>query len=228
LEDCSLGGVPLNTKDKNIFKNSKDNSSAISFLEETRFIIQNFTVFMTKKFTNLITIFPMETYYYLQPFPKTDKLCTQEFGELELTLDLYEEKLPAWIKAKFVQRRATSWILQAKRGENAYKQRLITLGLLPLCYEREIKDLVFFFKALYGHMILTCIVSFHLSTMAEHGLIEILLSHSKFLSVNPKHFNPPISTGLSSYGTTSAKFFPLPPSPPSPSSKYLLKPLTLT
>jgi hypothetical protein len=101
LEDCSLGGVPLNTKDKNIFKNSKDNSSAISFLEETRFIIQNFTVFMTKKFTNLITIFPMETYYYLQPFPKTDKLCTQQFGELELTLDLYEEKLPAWIKAKF-------------------------------------------------------------------------------------------------------------------------------
>ena len=51
-----------------------------------------------------------------------------------------------------VQRRATSWILQAKRGEIAYKQRLITLGLLPLCYEREIKDLVFFFKALYGHI----------------------------------------------------------------------------
>jgi hypothetical protein len=40
-----------------------------------------------------------------------------------------------------VQRRATSWILQAKRGEITYKQRLITLGLLPLCYEREIKDL---------------------------------------------------------------------------------------
>jgi hypothetical protein len=51
-----------------------------------------------------------------------------------------------------IQRRATSWILQAKRGEIAYKQRLTTLGLLPLCYEREIKDLVFFFKALYGHI----------------------------------------------------------------------------
>jgi hypothetical protein len=79
-----------------------------------------------------------------------------------------------------------------------------------------------------GILILTCIVSFHLSTMAEHGLVEILLSHSKFLSVNPKHFNPHISTGLSSYGTTSAKFFPLPPSPAFPSSKDLLKPLTLT
>ena len=79
-----------------------------------------------------------------------------------------------------------------------------------------------------GILILTCIVSFHLSTMAEHGLVEILLSHSKFLSVNPKHFNPHISTGLSSYGTTSAKLFPLPPSPASPSSKDLLKPLTLT
>jgi hypothetical protein len=51
-----------------------------------------------------------------------------------------------------VERRATSWILQAKRGEIAYKQRQITLDLLPLCYEREIKDLVFFFKALYGHI----------------------------------------------------------------------------
>ena len=51
-----------------------------------------------------------------------------------------------------VQRRATSGILQAKRGETAYKQRLITLSLLPLCYEREIKDLVFFFKALYGYI----------------------------------------------------------------------------
>jgi hypothetical protein len=39
----------------------------------------------------------------------------------------------------------------------------------------------------------------HLSTMAEHSLVEILLSHSKFLSVNSKHFNPHISTGLSSY-----------------------------
>ena len=51
-----------------------------------------------------------------------------------------------------IARRATSWIMQAKRGEILYKQRLITLNLLPLCYDREIKDLVFFFKALHGHI----------------------------------------------------------------------------
>ena len=55
-------------------------------------------------------------------------------------------------KVESVQRRATSWIMQAKRGEVSYKQRLITLSLLPLCYDREIKDLVFFFKALYGRI----------------------------------------------------------------------------
>ena len=56
---------------------------------------------------------------------------------------------PPTIKMRFkvesVQRRA-------KRGEISYKQRLITLNLLPLCYDREIKDLVFFFKALHGHI----------------------------------------------------------------------------
>ena len=55
-------------------------------------------------------------------------------------------------KVESVQRRATSWIMQAKRGEVSYKQRLITLSLLPLCYDREMKVLVFFFKALYGRI----------------------------------------------------------------------------
>ena len=55
-------------------------------------------------------------------------------------------------KVESVQRRATAWILKSKRGEIAYKQRLTTLNLLPLCYEREIPDLVFFFKALHGNM----------------------------------------------------------------------------
>ena len=37
-------------------------------------------------------------------------------------------------------------------GEYTYKQRLTTLNLLPLCYEREITDLMFFFKVLYGNI----------------------------------------------------------------------------
>ena len=53
-------------------------------------------------------------------------------------------------RVESVQRRATAWILKSKREEISYLQRLMTLNLLPLCYEREITDLVFFFKALYG------------------------------------------------------------------------------
>jgi hypothetical protein len=34
----------------------------------------------------------------------------------------------------------------------SYTHRLLTLELLPLCYDREVKDLVFFFKALYGYI----------------------------------------------------------------------------
>ena len=55
-------------------------------------------------------------------------------------------------KLESIQRRATAWILKSKRGEYTYKQRLTTLNLLPLCYEREITDLMFFFKALYGNI----------------------------------------------------------------------------
>ena len=45
-------------------------------------------------------------------------------------------------KAERVQRRATRWILQIKQGEQSYKERLIHLDLLPLTYDREVKDLV--------------------------------------------------------------------------------------
>ncbi len=47
---------------------------------------------------------------------------------------------------------STMYCNYSKRGEILYKQRLTTLSLLPLCYEREITDLVFFFKALYGNI----------------------------------------------------------------------------
>ena len=50
-----------------------------------------------------------------------------------------------------IQRRATRWILPVKMEEVFYKDRLLALNLLPLCYEREIKDLTFLFKAMYGY-----------------------------------------------------------------------------
>ena len=58
-------------------------------------------------------------------------------------------------KVESVQKRATSWIMQAKRGEISYKHRLITLNLLPLCYYMVIS-------------ILICTGSSHSPTMAQH------------------------------------------------------------
>jgi len=55
-------------------------------------------------------------------------------------------------KVERVQRRATRWIPQTKQGELSYKERLIHLDLLPLTYDREVKDLIFLYKALYGHI----------------------------------------------------------------------------
>ena len=51
-------------------------------------------------------------------------------------------------KVRRVQRRATRWILQTR--DLSYKDRLKMLNLLPLSYDREIKDLIYFFKLLNG------------------------------------------------------------------------------
>ena len=51
------------------------------------------------------------------------------------------------INLERIQRRATRWILQVKIGEVSYKDRLLALDLLPLCYDREI----YFFKAMYRY-----------------------------------------------------------------------------
>ena len=50
-----------------------------------------------------------------------------------------------------VQRRSIRWILQSKKGDMTYKGRLLALmNLLPLAFDREIKDLTFMFKILHG------------------------------------------------------------------------------
>ena len=40
---------------------------------------------------------------------------------------------------------------RVKIGEISYNDRLLALNLLPLSYDREIKDLTFFSKAMYGY-----------------------------------------------------------------------------
>ena len=52
------------------------------------------------------------------------------------------------IKLERVQRRATRFILQTR--DLSYKDRLKMLNLLPLSYDREMKDLTYFFKLLNG------------------------------------------------------------------------------
>ena len=48
-----------------------------------------------------------------------------------------------------VQRRAIR-IHRTKIGEVSYKQRLLTLRLLPLTYDKEIRDLIFLFNCFSG------------------------------------------------------------------------------
>ena len=54
------------------------------------------------------------------------------------------------IKLEQIQRRGTRWILKVKVGDVPYRDRLSILNMLPLCYDREIRDLMFFYKALNG------------------------------------------------------------------------------
>ena len=60
---------------------------------------------------------------------------------------------PAYVtlnaKVEQVQRRASRWILRTRRDESSYKERLTLLDLLPLSLDRELKDLIFFYKCLY-------------------------------------------------------------------------------
>ena len=55
-------------------------------------------------------------------------------------------------KVEQVQRRATRWILSLKPGQMSYGEKLLALDMLPLAYDGEIKDLVFFYKAVYGYI----------------------------------------------------------------------------
>ena len=74
------------------------------------------------------------------------------------------------INLERVQRRATSWILRIKKGDMSYKERLLSLNLLPLVYNREIKDLTYFYKLLHGFNNLNVLdfVSFVNHTRTHH------------------------------------------------------------
>ena len=77
-------------------------------------------------------------------------------------------------KIERVQRRATRWILKTRKGDSSYNERLVELKLLPLCYDREIKDLMFFYKALYG-----------ISDLNVHDYVSFVTHNHSRLCRNP-------------------------------------------
>ena len=42
--------------------------------------------------------------------------------------------------------------MMSRRGELSYKELLLALDLLPLTFDREVKDLVYLYKALFGYV----------------------------------------------------------------------------
>ena len=59
------------------------------------------------------------------------------------------------LKIERVQRPATRWILRLKPGQMSYKERLLSLDLnmIPLASEREMKEILFFYRAIRAYMI---------------------------------------------------------------------------
>ena len=59
------------------------------------------------------------------------------------------------LKIERVQRLATRWILRLKPCQMSYKERLLSLDLnmIPLASEREMKEILFFYKAIHTYMI---------------------------------------------------------------------------
>ena len=51
-----------------------------------------------------------------------------------------------------VQRHATKCILNEYSSDVSYRDKCLTLGILPLCYRREILDLCFLFKCPHGEI----------------------------------------------------------------------------
>ena len=99
-----------------------------------------------------------------------------------------------------VQRRATRWILQTRIGEMFYKDRLITLDLLPLTYDRELKDLVFFYKCFFNHIHLD-VCSF--TNFISHGCTRLSSSFNlKTPICETSTFRPPTSIALWNFRIT--------------------------
>ena len=91
-----------------------------------------------------------------------------------------------------VQRRATRWILKERTGDTPYKDRLRRLHLLPLTYDREIRDLVFLYKCINGQ------------TNLNLNNFVTFISHGRSRAKNPSLILKPAYCRTSTY---QASFF---------------------
>ena len=96
---------------------------------------------LLRRTCSLLTVRSIRHTLYLSLIKSQLCYATEIWSPSQYNNKLYLEK---------VQRRATRWILQSKKGDMAYKDRLLALNLLPLAFDREIKDLTFMFKTLHG------------------------------------------------------------------------------
>ena len=96
------------------------------------------------------------------------------------------------LKAKIerVQRRATRWILQTRVDELFNKERLVTLNLLPLALDRELKNLHFTRTAFLALLTLT-FQNIRLLLLAAVQ-DKVILSILKLLFSEPVLLRPPI------------------------------------
>ena len=91
-----------------------------------------------------------------------------------------------------MQRRATRWILQTR--DLSYKDRLKMLNLLPLSYDREMKDLTYFFKLLNGFYDLkisnfVSFVSHNRTRNCKNPSLVLKVPSCKTSSFQPSFFN---------------------------------------
>ena len=92
---------------------------------------------LLKRTCPLITDVTVRRTLYLSLVKSQLCYAMQVWSPAQVTLKAHVER---------VQRRATCCILQTRVGEISYKDRLIKLDLLPLSYDRELKDLSFFLQ----------------------------------------------------------------------------------
>ena len=106
-------------------------------------------------------------------------------------------------RIEHVQRRTAQSILRSRMGEMSYKERLIRLDMLPLVYNRELHDITFFYKCLYGHKDLNVHNFFYFVT---HGCTRQSNSFNLKVPIcKLPHFRPLTSIGLSNYRTPFVK-----------------------